>query len=801
MRPPRRQGAGAGAARAAPTVRIEQDLRPVRFGFVVEPGKPSTVLRAIEAATLTWGGRFCPLIPRFKRRRVWDDGRSISPEEVMQGVIDAFEPDVLVTDNASEAAGLGYEAQRVLSIDALFKDDLAERPGLPMCFVYEELYEREFRFQQRHPRQLIAPVPAVGVPALLHAAMFGAIPSDEGRHRATLRALGAVEETVTAATMLHKLTATYPPLRMTVELLKYPTDSGLRVLVLDPTKTSDIIDYWNIRALGRRVLPLPIGWIDAMVPTLRDLIARAAMRASFLRSRSVDAQTFESAVTGVGAPPDSIVLHNGMPRLFPAWSREADRCDAWEPTAAHSSSSFPARERIELAPPALEWVEPRFTTRPLFALSIKASMYLESEIAQTIPSGVPGVGELFRVMSYPGAFWSTSRGFVRLTAGHDGDLWLTLPSADDAMKAWFASRGFSATPSSAGRLARQMQRILPTAFDASAVLRQPVVDVLAKAVRSPTRTVSDEELSEALGRVHRQKRKKLVEPHRERLLASGVLRPGMLATCSHCGQQNWYAFDALAAVVECERCVSDFELPVSRPPGRGAWGFRLRGPFAVEGAGQGAYAVMAVFAALSRARLLEGLTWTAGLDLEASDRTRIEADFVFCGRERVPGRNGASIIAVGEAKTGGAFGKPGATGKRSDFGPSEISKALLLAEKLPDVGFVFATLASSFDSSETRALSSFVRKQRRARRGPVLVLTAHELLETESLLELWRCASTGSEEEQLAFRLGHHPSFRAVGEATTKLHLGVPTSEGWPAFEGAPMAPRRPRRRRSGAPS
>lgn len=799
-----RKAAAPRGERGRVSVRIDQELRPIRFGFVVDANDATSVLRAIQAATLTWGGRLCPLIPRLKRRRTWDIGRSIAPDDLMRGMLEAFEPDVLVTNDAAESARFGYRDQRVLPIEALFKEQLAERAGLAMYFVYEALYEQEFRYHQRHPRHLVAATGAPEVPALLHAAMFGSVPDDEGTHRAAFRDLGAKDEIVGPRTMLTALKQKFSPLRLTTDFLSYRDDPATIILVLDPRRTIDIIDYWNLRALGRRVVPLPAAWIDHVGPAVRAAIEQEnapqkmlqpwVTRASFVRSRNVDAGTFDRVVECVAAPTTHVVRQTWMPRFFPAWARDSDHTDRREPAATKSSTSFSTHEQIRVEASLPDWLQVHWHSQPRFAVSIRISAHGAPGLVHTLPAGVPDVGRLFGAIPYPGATWSTVHGLVRLVGDLTDGFSFTVPTADEAMVEWFGGRGLKARPSGAGRIARQMQRMLPTSFDAASVLRAPIIEAFAKAARSPTRAITEPALKEALQRVHSTDKERAAR-HRQHLLDRDVLRPGIRTSCPHCGQENWYPFDALAHTVECERCVSAFEFPVSQPPREDSWGFRLRGPFAIEGAGQGAYGVLAAFASLSRQSVLDELTWTAGLDLEDAAGTCHEVDFVLCGRERwVFDPKSAPVVAVGEAKTGGAFGVKGGTGERSRFGVADMRRARALADLLPDVGFVFATLADRLDNAERRRLAAFVRRQRRLRRDPVMVLTGRELLSNDDMFWTWSRSAAGTPEHVLAEKLGHARSFRSVAEATAHLYLDVAPSTEWPAFRSTQVLPRRGRR-------
>src|SRR3954469_13435106 len=84
---------------SADRITIERRVRPLRFGFVVDPEDPAAVRRAFEINTILWGGRFNALIPLF---RLWPPREKnmvagpFSPVDAANGYLSAFEPDYVV---------------------------------------------------------------------------------------------------------------------------------------------------------------------------------------------------------------------------------------------------------------------------------------------------------------------------------------------------------------------------------------------------------------------------------------------------------------------------------------------------------------------------------------------------------------------------------------------------------------------------------------------------------------------------------------------------------------------------------
>src|SRR5262249_24246452 len=83
-------------------IRIASRLRPLRVAFLVKHNDASGLLTAAEINTCVWGGRYNCIIPLFnKLPSAWKEqyGRSPNPNDYINGMLEAFEPDCLVRVN------------------------------------------------------------------------------------------------------------------------------------------------------------------------------------------------------------------------------------------------------------------------------------------------------------------------------------------------------------------------------------------------------------------------------------------------------------------------------------------------------------------------------------------------------------------------------------------------------------------------------------------------------------------------------------------------------------------------------
>ncbi|MDM7050670.1 hypothetical protein QUH08_28480, partial [Klebsiella michiganensis] len=129
-------------------------LRPIRFAFLVKPNDNQRLLKIFQINTCLWGGKFNPIIPILGHVPKWwsrDDLKPENAQQIVNGYLDAFEPDFLVESEEGLAAGLGYDPDRVLQLSDMLNqaDDPHGKAGLGVFDLYKDLYEKQFQFVRR----------------------------------------------------------------------------------------------------------------------------------------------------------------------------------------------------------------------------------------------------------------------------------------------------------------------------------------------------------------------------------------------------------------------------------------------------------------------------------------------------------------------------------------------------------------------------------------------------------------------------------------------------------------------------
>lgn len=265
-------------------------LRPTRIGFLVRPTDMASIRRVMRSCTCLWGGVYNPIIPVFRAPpKEWrvEAFERVKGLAVAKGYINFFEPDVFVESEHGllEEVGLGALRDTIDPLVVALEQFLTPQNhrdwsepafGLNIVDVFRHLYETEHRFQSRNNRRsvLVKPERSSG----LVEAVFGAFP----RQRDAAYIAKAYSDVFTP-----KELAAGPdtwievfkegaetPLRVTrhgLDTRRY-WHHDLRVYVFDPTRSTDLIDLWNLRLEPHPVLPVLIDWFESLADHIRDVL-------------------------------------------------------------------------------------------------------------------------------------------------------------------------------------------------------------------------------------------------------------------------------------------------------------------------------------------------------------------------------------------------------------------------------------------------------------------------------------------------------------------------------------------------
>ncbi|MDE0042081.1 MAG: hypothetical protein OXT74_08595, partial [Candidatus Poribacteria bacterium] len=244
-------------------------LRPIKLAFLVNPNDKASLLKAIEINTFLWGGMYNPIIPTYRRiPRKWGDRFLKNPnaQEALLGYLDNFDPDYVVP--MGECSRYTFDVGHRRTIDDIeeilepVKEDGTPKYGIGLFEVLNYFIHEELKFQRREPLDICVPRFGTQYRTFL-GSVFGVLPEDIdaifwGNFASALGANGTDCAGLNYAGLLNPQKLF---LRRMTELYLEPLHRqwGWKqsIFFLDATKSLDVMDYWNLRAIGWDVIPVP----------------------------------------------------------------------------------------------------------------------------------------------------------------------------------------------------------------------------------------------------------------------------------------------------------------------------------------------------------------------------------------------------------------------------------------------------------------------------------------------------------------------------------------------------------------
>jgi hypothetical protein len=808
-------------------------LRPTRIGFLVRPDDMAAVRNVMQVCACLWGGIFNPIIPvGTALPEAWreEHSREISGSDLARGYIRFFEPDVFVEaqDGLAAEAGLpatefGLSEPRTIpiSVYADSNPDRAPRPfGTNVSHIYQDLYERDFRFVSRDGDR-VAAVSTRGADGAFIEAVFGGFPT-EGKLATTQRAYADVFKPIEIPAdgdgfLRIVRDGLHFPLRFTRRGLKTDYNSSWRgptLFVADPDSPLDLIDFWNLRLFHPSVLPISTRWFQAQ----RDFLAKyltdsyrplprnphgVMITPTIQFGRSIGEERANAMVAEAGLTALGECRWLFQTRYDSIWTDYSDEDHVTRPqpvsvAAAEADHDLtvgggpePMIRFPDLAP---DFAPQHDSTSARWVNVVQLRNYgSDDRLALVLPSDFTDLKEWRFRLGESGIV--AREGFV-LPQRHKGlRQYLRLPDGTQAVATWLRARGVEAAPSDPGRIAEQILASVG-GLRGSALLADPetlkLLDQMAKSVRRHADGTVEEFEDRAVdvdrwkALVHRRANTGF---HHwislDAFVKAKVLKLGLAIDCPNCMKRNWVGLAAMREQIACERCLKSFAFPQGTLDfDKTPWRYRVVGPFSVPDYAAGAYATVLALRVFSEMLGVgdTDLTYATGLQFSGMGPNPCEVDFTCWYRRRALfGRSEEPVLAFGEAKS---FATEG-------FKTADIERMQKVADRFPGAFMVFATLKEDLSETEKSLIGDFAMRGRERLdngrpRSPTIVLTGTELFTS------WHIDHTWQERGGQHARFGEPVHMRldnlwTLAEVTQQLYLGLP--DPWAHLRQPPAQP------------
>ena len=778
-------------------------LRPIRFAFLVRADDSNRVHDIFQINACLWGGKYNPIIPFFKRRPPWWERGGVrfeNAKQIINGYLDFFEPDFLVEAEEGLADGFGFAADRVLMLtDLLAKDGErdTEKYGLDVGELYGDLYRKVFQFERRHKHGIVQVKAKSATFDNFVAGIFGSFPSQSRLE--DFKTVFAPKEVLLDAESLLQLYQSGFTSALDIGCLSLKSDYSKwqepSLFILDAQESRDLIDYWNLRAIHRDVVPVPIQWLNELSPFCKQYVLDnyrplpgnphgVMINPCSMFSRSIADEEIEKIydkylrVEKKGA--------NAIQTWYPSIWREEQEfvASTCRPTLEADSKSIDLP--IDGDKPELRFkpIFPEFASdygrRVRWANVVRFNSWSHNNhFAAVFPRNYKN--PVFRkYRSDMEQFLSTTEGLVFFPPYKDLYESWELTDGTTALKAWFNEKNITAVPSDAGRATQQIIQTLEGFWSVGLLANKDIIKFLNEMSRRPgTKSAHIHKFKNEINKAVSEE----VLPNSTftALVERQVVELGLELKCPKCGSWSWYSIKQLDYSIVCDLCLKDFDFPITSPSDSrlSRWSYRLIGPFALPEFARGGYA--AALAIRFFAQVIGGVdnfvTWSSGQELTPVGDVSVEVDFIlWYQRRQVVRPDYPTEIVFGEAKS---FG-------RDVFKGDDVAKMKQLAETFPGSIIVFATMKEAHELSpeeigRIRKLAQWGReydKQRRRWRTPVIMLTGTELFTAHRLETSWR--HKGGKHNALIKNVrGMIDNLRILANLTQHLYLGMPSYEQW----------------------
>ena len=715
---------------------VDVKLRPIKLAFLVHPDDKESLLKAIEINTLLWGGMYNPIIPTYSETPlIWGDRTSENPDfqSIITGYLDNFDPIYVVSmgECSDYSIDVGYRKtiNDVSDFFTSFEQHRTPNYGISIFEVLDHFFKEEFRFRQRDPQDISIPLFDTRF-CLFLSSVFGRLSEDFDTFFGENFAERLEANQLQCSALNYVEFLDHQKLfflRMTELYINVNAYGKKCLFFLDADSGLDIIDYWNLRAVGWNVFPIPKQFTqsDEMKESILDFIEKNYLplsRTTILKSRSISEGEYQPFLDLF--EKSNRVSQTWYPRI---WNVSATRSDyeegirCCELTSDTAECDLSTRINFKtLAPKFLKsWHE-----TPCYANEVKWYLHDENNtpLAGIIPEGGGELAQFIAGAGFPEEWHLSAKSLIYLCQHSSGIINVVHPQAEAIFMKWMELKGWSVKLSSAGRVAKQMLQQLQGIRGADILAKKGIIKLLDEMNRSEGKYLLEEDIRGKVQAIENQQSifskivgNQILPP----LIASKVFQLGMRIQCPVCTQFSWYSVKDVDYELQCPKCLESLPFPFA-PKEEIKWAYRTIGPFSSSNQAHGAYTVLLTlrffsifeFGGSATTPLMSFTAQKNGIDVEADLALFFqESRFLYPKTE---------LIFV-ECKTFNSFDE------------KDTERMLNLGKQFPGAFLVFATLKESLSDDEKKILTEVANCSQENRKNkrpfnPIMILTGTELI-------------------------------------------------------------------------
>ena len=780
------------------TIGVNQKSSPIKFCFLIKPNSKNKFERAINVAFSLWGGIYSPILPLYKNmpssyRKEYDI--SLNTKEYYKNSINNYDPDIVLYDSELD---LEYINELINQRVAIKIDDFQKelnkgenRYGINFYQIISNILKSDFKFVRNDDLSLF--LPKTNKSGLFVKSFFGTVLEEIANNLDN----NLKEKTFYSSPdlSLENCSEFYPNNNITfLEINSFKINSrperhwyrGVAIYFLDETRTNDICNFWNLRALGWNIIPFPIGSFENVY--FNNLLERfitheiensngvtfltyLVSKETTIEQKTVIDRKFAALKEKIGKK-FTIAFQGWFPRFWEERSvLEADKTLCEKFHIKYKYNHFDTKDnyvkfKIEEFP-----IKLNFFYNSLASHKVELSFTYFDEFANNagLIYGIDTIDWIRLTHSYGRDKWRLSKtGLNYYVRDLDDEVHFFIPKSADFFKVYFSKRNNSLQETANGQLANQVLKNIGGIRGSYFLKNKSSLNILE--LFEDGKIISHPHLLGEIKRNLKINKNPEAEFYLKTLIENKIIEFGAKIQCSICNQRTFYLLNELNENLTCSVCRNNFDIPLHIPK-EIEWSYRGIGPFSKNNKVSG---LMTVFLTLKLfneefAETSGNMSSLIGFELKNKDFGQKEIDLAVLLQERHEESIPPDLFLC-ECKT------------FKDFTSGDIERMIALGDEFPNSILTFSTLKEELNINEKNEIIKVVNHFRKGYgnrpQNPVLILTSSELMPNDFL------GHFGDYEEGTPAYIRYNDWIGNLCELTVKKHLDLKTwgeirSEKW----------------------